>query len=130
MPDIQAEVMAALPDTDDTVEFHSFRYEVFDLPGLNGPEDQLELAESIRAAAVNDAGEAMRQFAWQGMPQRHSTHLELEKLNGELARMASTLAEALAALTNARWWIDSEISLRGSNAYELIIAEAARLRRT
>ncbi len=127
-PDIQAEQMAWSGEqrTDDLLTFHSFRFEVFDLPPLDGEGDHLDHAGEIMAVAVSDAGSAIQKMANARAPNGLITQHDLAELNANLQKMADQLTDAISALTDAAWWVENENMLAHGQSYDVIIEAGQR----
>ena len=131
-PSIEAEQCTVLgePEPDGRLALHCLLYEVFDLPGLSGDEEDLERAGEIMALAVSDAGAAFRRLAGTRLPDGRATRGEIDRLNADFTIMADRLANALSVLTDATWWIGQRERLTGAEAYDIILREGeARLGR-
>ncbi|MEB2844796.1 hypothetical protein GAO09_01320 [Rhizobiales bacterium RZME27] len=102
-PDIQAEQLAWSGEqrTDGLLKLHAFRFEVFDLPALDGEGDHLDHAGEIMVVAVSDAGSAIQKMAAERAPNGLITRQDLADLNADLQKMANQLADAISALTDA-----------------------------
>ncbi len=122
-PDIQAEQLAWSGErrTDWLLKLHAFRFEVFDLPALDGEGDHLDHAGEIMAVAVSDAGSAIPKMAAERAPNGLITPQDLADLNANLQKMANQLADAISALTDAAWWVENENRLAQGQAYNVII---------
>ncbi|MCO5066958.1 MAG: hypothetical protein M9924_21565 [Rhizobiaceae bacterium] len=125
-PDIQAEMMTGQDGPEGKLKLIAFRFEVFDLPALDGEEDELEDAGEIMTAAVNNVGSIFQKFANRRVPDDFPTQEEVDTLNVDLAKMADRLADAIAKLTNAAWWISHEERINDTDVYEFIVDAADR----
>ena len=123
-PDIDAEMMVLRDELTGKIRFRALRYEVFDLPALEGTDNQCELAGEIMAVATSDAGDGFHKLAWERVPDGFPTQKELDDLNAELAKKVDVLASAVADLTDAKWWIDHQDEFDENSAYRLIVQAA------
>lgn len=122
-PDIQAEQMTWSGEQriEGSLKLHSFRFEVFDLPALDGEGDHLDHAGEIMVIAVSDAGSTIQKMAADRTPNGLITQQDLTDLNANLQKMADRLADAISVLTDASWWVINENRLAQGQAYNVII---------
>jgi hypothetical protein len=107
MTQITAQIVERNPRDAEVAISNGLTFAAVGFPALTGSAKQIAWADRIRADAIDACEQRMRALLDGKFRNGHGSCQEFDDFNGLLGRRATRLAQAIDALTDAKWWIDN-----------------------